>query len=991
MSKYPGRIVTDLAPAGYSVSFDGNGDFLSAASNAAFAFGTGDFTIEAWINPASLTTDTLLCGVDATSGAILGYSATTVWLGSRSVSYDLTATYTLQTNTWTHLAVSRQGTTARIFANGVQIASGTVTNNYAQGQFAIGNYLVTNIGVNGYLSNVRAVKGTALYTAAFTPPTQLFNITNTSILACNSPAFVDQSSNAFALTVSGTPAVSTFTPFRAYVPYNPALGASTPGVWTVDEAMQAAATRQWNMYDPYFNLTTLLLHGNGINGTQNNAFVDSSTGQTASGTASSISGVTLTVGGTVTGTFSAGMSLSGTGVASGTTIVGYGTGTGGAGTYIVSVSQTVSSTTITGTGGFYITRNGNTTQGTFSPFSQTGWGNFFGGTTSDRLQSVSSADFAVGSIFTFECWIYPLATLSDSTIFTVNSSSGMQVGYNGTTSWGLAATGVVWKITSTTLPTLNAWNHIVVVRSGTGTNQTSLFLNGTRVANGTVSDAFTTASDINIGAYNISSFSGYMSNLRLVKGSTVYDPSQTSITVPTSPLSPVANTVLLTCQSNRFIDTNTQVTAKPITVNGNVSIQPFSPFLPTVAYTPQTIGGSGFFDGTTDWLSIADNAAFDFGSGDFTIELWAYMTGAAQQFFVSQWNTPQRAWAFLVKNSGATLSFVYSTTGSNEVQVDGSIAAQTNRWAHFAAVRNGNTIKTYMNGVEIGSGSVTGVTIFNASQAVEIGRNPEATTQWNLTGYASSLRIVKGTAVYTGAFTPPIAPVTTSGPASSYSSTTNVNTTFTSTNTALLTNFTNAGVVDSTADNVFETAGNAQISTTQSKFGGSSMYFDGTGDYLRGVYSPNMILSGDFTIECWINFSAHQNYGGIISFANGNTLAAPTSGWALVFYQTTDRLYFETGGGVGIQATNAVTANQWNHVAVVRSGSTITHYLNGVANGSGTSSATFTPLTTDNFVIGSNRGFDSSMTGYLDDIRITRGYARYTGNFTPQTSQWQDQ
>jgi chitinase len=110
-----------------------------------------------------------------------------------------------------------------------------------------------------------------------------------------------------------------------------------------------------------------------------------------------------------------------------------------------------------------------------------------------------------------------------------------------------------------------------------------------------------------------------------------------------------------------------------------------------------------------------------------------------------------------------------------------------------------------------------------------------------------------------------------------------------------------------------------------------------------------------------------------------------------VFYQTTDRLYFEAGGGVGITATNAVTANQWNHIAVVRSGSTITHYLNGTANGTGTSSATFTPLTTDNFAIGSNRGFDSSMTGYLDDIRITRGYARYTGNFTPQTSQWQDQ
>ena len=70
--------------------------------------------------------------------------------------------------------------------------------------------------------------------------------------------------------------------------------------------------------------------------------------RSASSTASSISGTTLTVGGTVTGTFAVGMVLSGTGVTAGTTITALGTGTGGAGTYTVSASQTVSSTTITG-------------------------------------------------------------------------------------------------------------------------------------------------------------------------------------------------------------------------------------------------------------------------------------------------------------------------------------------------------------------------------------------------------------------------------------------------------------------------------------------------------------------------------------------------------------------------------------------------------------------------------------------------------------------
>jgi len=127
--------------------------------------------------------------------------------------------------------------------------------------------------------------------------------------------------------------------------------------------------------DQYFNLTTLLLPGNGTNGKQNNAFLD--TGNPAEFTAS-IVGTTMTVTAVASGTIKVGIRILGTGVTVNTTITALGTGTGGVGTYTVSASQTVSSTTITSTG-FPITRNGNTTQGTFSPFSQTGWGNYFDG------------------------------------------------------------------------------------------------------------------------------------------------------------------------------------------------------------------------------------------------------------------------------------------------------------------------------------------------------------------------------------------------------------------------------------------------------------------------------------------------------------------------------------------------------------------------------------------------------------------------------------
>jgi hypothetical protein len=95
----------------------------------------------------------------------------------------------------------------------------------------------------------------------------------------------------------------------------------------------------------------------------------------------------------------------------------------------------------------------------------------------------------------------------------------------------------------------------------------------------------------------------------------------------------------------------------------------------------------------------------------------------------------------------------------------------------------------------------------------DIGRTQDGTVpDWN--GYISNYRFVKGRAVYTSNFVPPIAPVTAVA------------------NTSLLCNFTNAGIIDNAMMNNLETLGDAKISTVQSKYGGSSMFFDGTGDYL---------------------------------------------------------------------------------------------------------------------------------------------------------------
>jgi len=142
-------------------------------------------------------------------------------------------------------------------------------------------------------------------------------------------------------------------------------GALTAAIAAAFSGGAAAAT------DPYFEYTTLLLPGNGTNGAQNNLFLDSGSAGDAVFTAS-ITGTTMTVSAVTSGTIYVGCLITGSGVLANTTITALGTGSGGVGTYTVSQSQTVVSTTIT-SDGFPITRNGNTTQGTFSPFSQTGW------------------------------------------------------------------------------------------------------------------------------------------------------------------------------------------------------------------------------------------------------------------------------------------------------------------------------------------------------------------------------------------------------------------------------------------------------------------------------------------------------------------------------------------------------------------------------------------------------------------------------------------
>ena len=187
-------------------------------------------------------------------------------------------------------------------------------------------------------------------------------------------------------------------------------------------------------------------------------------------------------------------------------------------------------------------------------------------------------------------------------------------------------------------------------------------------------------------------------------------------------------------------------------------------------------------------------------------------------------------------------------------------------------------------------------------------------------------------------------------------------------------------------------AGTAQLSTGQSKFGGSSLLLDGNSDYLTisDSYWASAINSGDFTIECWVRYTSLSGNQELIG-NRGDSGGDSSNGWALRKKTSSNNiiLYWYEGGEFNYLnhtqgSQTALSADTWYHVAVTRSGNTWKLFLNGTAEDTVTDSGTIVTSNENRLFIGH---FDSLYTsGYIDDLRITVGQARYTSNFTAPTS-----
>ena len=615
------------------------------------------------------------------------------------------------------------------------------------------------------------------------------------------------------------------------------------------------------------------------------------------------------------------------------------------------------------TNNFTITRNGNTTQGTFTPFSQTGWSNYF---SSNYISASATLISTTATTFTMEGWIYMTATPVSGG--NVPGLCGDMLGSATTNymSFGPLANGTLgfqWFNGSTnvtaagnTVMSLNTWYHVAI---SVNSSAIKMFVNGvdqTITGTSTLTNRGGTSSTFTVG-YNSTqaSITGYVSNLR-VTNTAVYTGT---FTPSTAPLTAISGTLFLTAQSNRFIDNSTNNYA--ITATSSPSVQAFSPFAPTAAYDTAVVGGSGYFDGTGDYLVTPSNAAVSstlLGS-DFTIECWLYLTtypgGGAPIWTNSTSNSDGFSSAYVTSSGTIALGKV----GVNEVASTATIVR--NAWNHFATVRSGATVYLYLNGIQVASGAASTYLNTSSAKPLQIAQSNQSTPS-NLTGYISGYRVVSS-ALYTGStYTIPTAPPTAiSG-------------------TQLLLNCTNGGIYDSAAKNVLETVGNAQVSTTQAKWGTTSMGFDGTGDYLFAPPSEQFnITGGAYTVEMWINFASTSGTNIICGFNGKGT----TGSWQLLLDSGT--LYWQQRGSAVNQTSYSwsPSTSTWYHVAVTWDGTTLRIFVNGTSVATNTSSPAFSTTQNGINIGGASDGY--SINGYIDDFRITK-YARYTSAFTAPTA-----
>ena len=357
---------------------------------------------------------------------------------------------------------------------------------------------------------------------------------------------------------------------------------------------------------------------------------------------------------------------------------------------------------------------------------------------SDSLTFTNDAGLSLDGDYTFELWFYVNSIIQDAQFPSIFLSGSTQLFLRASDdyiSWYDGSADIVKSADDAVI--LNQWNHVAAVRSGGGTNNTSLFLNGVRVAQATNTATLGASSGTaRIGSYSATGgdYEGYLSDIRLLKGTALY--SGTTYTVPTAPLTAITNTeLLLNMADGQAIDSAAQNNFYLIG-NANVS-------------TDQAKFGDASFHvpANGDYLKMQGGAeAGNFGTGDFTIEMWIYRTasGATQPIIDSRSAASATDYQTHINSDNQLRSRYGGIANTSET-------VAVNEWVHIAIVRNGGTLTQYINGTGGGTYSSTASLSVTAS-GLTLGGS--SLTSGSIAGFIDDVRISKF-ARYTSNFTAP--------------------------------------------------------------------------------------------------------------------------------------------------------------------------------------------------------------------------------------------
>jgi len=1053
-----------------SAYFNGSSQYLAMpVTGSIFELAGSSFTMECWVYiPTSgggtiwtlgttgifLTTQ---AGVDGNGSVYFqtgSYAPSSYWFIGWNGMKAATPNSVVTNNTWAHIAFVRDSSTFKIFVNGTQQDSRTFIepNSIAAGPGGytafIGSYYGTSF-FTGYISNFRLVRGLAVYSGNFTVPTGPLQVTQvanpyggsntqaistasyTSLLTLrygtygvNPSGVIDYGSNNNSIVVTGQPAQGTFSPFgnNWSTFFNGTTDyLSIPVIYSSSATLTSLnfGTNNWTIETwAYLTANTGTAYIAGQLNTNNISPVGLSI--SANKPVLTISNILASTSPSLTLTSPTALST-GTwnhiaAVRNATRISLYVNGVEQTYEFNASPIADISINTAT------ITSN-NVTISILSPYDQSQYHSlYFNGSSYLNLPTSAAYRFSTNN-FTAEAWIYRSAAWTAQNILFgqwSGSTGGTTLSWvvmtsndtNGYARFSLSNTGAAVltdSVSSTVIP-LNQWNHLALVRNG---STFTLYLNGISVV--TYSSAlalYAATNNLSIGASSLGTqtFTGYISNLRIVKDLALYSgvliqvPQNVLSTIQSAtPFGAIANVTTNTTQllTGRFINPDVSYfnffidySANSLVVANNGSLASTS--APPISST-STYNSIYFYTGTN--ITVVDNNAFIFGTGDFTIETWFNIlqldnNGDAGLFQLS--GPIDRALRSIsVLYAGQTAVYVYFGVQNQSSTYGYRYATFTlNTWYHIALVRRSNVLSLYINGVGgtlISASSDT--TDYNFTTNLTIGK---LATSFYLNGYMSNFRIVKGTAVYTGNFNVPNTPLTTTQAANPYGGS-NVQAILGGTSLLIAKSAGNEFVVDyslipKSITSVGYTVASNVAPPISSPSTYNSLYFY-TGTNITVVDNNAFIFgTGDFTIETWVNVSQPDPNGftGLFQLSGPsdvalNSISVGSSGViVLVYYGVQGQSTTYAGAGA------TFTLNTWYHIALVRRSNVLTFYTNGegqVIAASDTTNYNFTTKLT----IGKLATYALFwLNGYMSNFRVVKGLAVYSGNFnvpnTPLTT-----